>query len=66
MAKQVLTDLDMGGAARVINLPAPVNPTDAVTKAYVDAAGGGGGGTIILDGNALGAVPPDFILDGNG
>lgn len=64
MPKPVLTDLDMGGAARVVNLPAPVNPTDAVNKAYVDGAGGGG--TIILDGNGLGAVPPDFILDGNG
>lgn len=42
MAKQVATDLDMGGAARVTNLPAPVNPNDAARKADVDAVGGGG------------------------
>ncbi len=42
MPRHQLTDLDMGGAARVTNLPAPVNPNDAARKADVDAMGGGG------------------------
>lgn len=42
MPKLVATDLDMGGAARVTNLPAPANPNDAARKADVDAVGGGG------------------------
>lgn len=37
MAKPVRTDLDFGGVARVTNLPAPSNSTDAATKAYVDS-----------------------------
>jgi hypothetical protein len=58
-------DLNMQGTARVRNLPAPVAPGDAVTKAYADALGGGGG-PVILDFNSLGAVPADQIYDFNG
>jgi hypothetical protein len=29
-----------------LSVPAPVNPSDAASKAYVDAAGGGGGGDL--------------------
>lgn len=42
MSRAVLTDLDMGGAARVINSPAGVAAGDLVTKAQLDAAVGGG------------------------
>jgi hypothetical protein len=38
MAKLVRTDLDFGGQLRVKNLPNPVDPGDAATKAYVDSA----------------------------
>ena len=30
--------------SQVINIGAPINPSDAATKSYVDAAAGGGGG----------------------
>lgn len=38
MAKQVLTDLDLNNAARLVNLPDPTLPQHAATKAYVDSA----------------------------
>jgi YD repeat-containing protein len=41
MAKPVLVDIDFGGSGKVTGLTAPTNPTDAATKAYVDAIGGG-------------------------
>jgi hypothetical protein len=37
MATQILTDLDLVNAARVINLPNPASAQDAATKAYVDS-----------------------------
>lgn len=37
MSRTVLTDLDFGNAARPINLPAPVNPGDAVPRSFVTA-----------------------------
>lgn len=37
MAKMFLVDIDMNGVAKVINLAAPTNPSDAVNKSYVDA-----------------------------
>ena len=38
MAIPVRSDLDFGGVARVKNLPAPLDPSDAARKADVDAA----------------------------
>lgn len=37
MAKPILTDLDFGSNAKVINLPAPTGTGDAANKAYVDS-----------------------------
>lgn len=37
MAKPVLTDLDFGTSAKVINLPAPTAAGDGANKAYVDS-----------------------------
>lgn len=36
--KPILTDLDFGGVAKIINLQTPTAPSDAVTKGYVDSA----------------------------
>lgn len=36
MAKPVRTNLDFGGVARILGLPAPQDAAEAVTKAYVD------------------------------
>lgn len=41
----ILADQDFGGVARVTGLPAPSNPTDAATKAYVDGLAGGSAAT---------------------
>lgn len=38
MAKQVLTDLDLNNAARLLNVPAPTLDGHAANKAYVDSA----------------------------
>jgi hypothetical protein len=38
MSKQVLSDLDFNGVARIANLPDPVAAQHPATKAYVDAA----------------------------
>lgn len=38
MSKPILSDLDMGGAARLLNLPDPTLAQHAATKAYVDSA----------------------------
>lgn len=38
MARQLLTDLDLNNAARLINVPAPVADHHAATKGYVDSA----------------------------
>ena len=38
MARQVLTDLDLNSAARILNLPAPTLSGHAANKAYVDSA----------------------------
>lgn len=38
MSKQVLTDLDMNNATRLVNLPDPTLAQHAATKAYVDSA----------------------------
>jgi hypothetical protein len=46
MASPVLTNLDFGGVSKLTNLPDPINPQDAATRAYVLAnSGGGGSGT---------------------
>ncbi len=37
MSKPVLSDLDFGSAAKVLNLPAPTAAGDAATKSYVDS-----------------------------
>lgn len=37
MARQVLTDIDLVNAARVVNMPNPTSAQDAATKAYVDS-----------------------------
>lgn len=37
MPRAVLTDLDLGGVAKVTNSAAPSDPGDAATKGYVDA-----------------------------
>ena len=38
MSTKFYTDIDMGSAAKVINLPAPVSAGDAAPKSYVDSA----------------------------
>jgi hypothetical protein len=38
MSRPVLSDLDFGGAARALNLPAPQQTAEAATKGYVDSA----------------------------
>ena len=38
MSKPILSDLDMGSAARLLNLPDPTLPQHAATKSYVDSA----------------------------
>ncbi len=38
MAKDILSDLNMGSVARLVNLPDPTLPQHAATKAYVDSA----------------------------
>lgn len=38
MAKDILSDLNMGGSARLTNLPDPTLAQHAATKAYVDSA----------------------------
>jgi hypothetical protein len=38
MAKLFLTDIDMNGAGKVVNLADPASAQDAATKAYVDSA----------------------------
>jgi hypothetical protein len=38
MAIPVRTDMDFGGQLRILNLPDPVDPREAATKAYVDSA----------------------------
>lgn len=38
MSKPILSDLDMGSAARLLNLPDPTLAQHAATKAYVDSA----------------------------
>lgn len=38
MSKPVLSDLDMGSASRLLNLPDPTLPQHAATKSYVDSA----------------------------
>lgn len=38
MAKQVLSDLDFGNVAKIVNLPNPATAQDVATKAYVDSA----------------------------
>jgi hypothetical protein len=38
MPRQVLSDLDFAGVARVTNLPDPTAPQHAATRAYVDSA----------------------------
>lgn len=38
MSKQVATDLDFGGVARIVSLPDPTAAQHAATKAYVDSA----------------------------
>lgn len=38
MARSVGSDLDFGGAARALNLRAPLDPNEAATRGYVDSA----------------------------
>lgn len=38
MTLDVQTSLDMGSARKILNLPTPTNPGDAVPKSYVDSA----------------------------
>ncbi len=38
MSKPVLSSLDMGSAARILNLPDPLSAQEPATKAYVDSA----------------------------
>ena len=38
MSKPILSDLDMGSSARLLNLPDPTLPQHAATKSYVDSA----------------------------
>lgn len=39
VAKKTLVDLDFQNVSKPINVPTPVDPGDAVNKAYVDALG---------------------------
>jgi hypothetical protein len=55
MSVPVLSDLDFGGAARLLALPNPTLAQEAATKAYVDAVAGGAVSAIVtLD---FGAFP---------
>lgn len=53
MAKPVLADLVFDGTAKITGLPTPVAPSDAATKAYVDASGGGSAITVQDEGSNI-------------
>lgn len=66
MAKKQLVSLDLGGVARLINLPDPVSPQEPATKQYVSDAIFAAGSIRNIDGGSPDESTFDsgVILDG--